>query len=158
MSPENRKTWMIIFVACLALFYYNKRTVENFTFGKIITSQSDYISDVRNVVGTVGPYVGDVYSYLRNKYSQPGSTNVAPVAYRPQSKTDPTLNDPFLPIARTQIKAWINSSRAQWQKKYPVIDLLDWRKKFDLNYDEDPVTNQIAVTHVYDGKATEYIV
>jgi len=149
LGIPGRTFLLIIAVIVISLLLTKK--VENFTAARPIVTQAEYIQDVRDVAAYVGPYIGEIYLYLRAKFP-----NVGPM-YQPGSINDPTLADPLLPIARSQIKGWIDSSRLRLKQKYGDAFIGPMSNTSDIAYNELN-GGILQVTHVDNGKKSTYIV
>jgi hypothetical protein len=129
--------------------------VEKF-MGRTVVTDEEYIQDIRNMSSYVGPYIGEIYLYLRAKYYDP-IKSIPGSMYKPGSITDPTLADPLLPIARTQIKAWIDTGKLRMKQKYGDTMITRLQPNWDLNYIQT-TNGTIEVTHIENGKSATYIV
>ena len=144
-----------ILVVCVVIIaWFLTRRVENFVGGGIVT-EYDYNQEVRNLQAYVGPYIGEIYLYLRAKYYSAATNKAAPM-FKPGSIDDPTLADPLLPITRAQVKSWIDSAKLRMRTKFgqDFIDL--YKSKWDLSYKQ--VTNGVLeITNIENGKTATYL-
>lgn len=154
---KNPLLLVVIIVIGWILFNKNGTGKETFTGRKPVSTMDQYTDEIRAVAAYVGPYIGDLYLYLRAKYYDPVLGKALPPQFMPGSVNDPTLSDSLLPIARAQIKAWIDSSRLHIGQRYEVADLLKWQKFADLSYKELP-NKVLQVFYTEFGKTTTYLV
>ena len=148
---------ILIVVAILVVTYVLNKQVEYFTAVKAIITPEEYYSDIRNLNSYVGPYIGEIYSYLRAKYFDPEKNVSLGPLFQPSGLSDPTLADPLLPIARLQIKSWIDSAKLLMKKKYDPEFLAEHAPKQDIFYEETP-EKVLRVIHVKNGEAMTYLV
>lgn len=158
MMPETilgipGNTFFLIICVAVIAWFLTKR-VEKFGGARPMLSDADYIQDIRNVAAFVGPYIGEIYLYLRAKYFTQGK--VGPM-FQPGGINDPTLADPLLPISRAQIKSWIDSNRLRMKTKYGEDFMSTIASKWDLSYVEKN-GGIIEVSYVQNGKSTLYVV
>lgn len=144
-------TFLLIIGVSIVAWFLTKR-VEHFSSARALVSETDYIQDIRNTAAFVGPYIGEIYLYLRAKYSQ----DKVPM-FVPGSINDPTLADPLLPIARMQIKSWIDSNYLRMKNKYGEELMNDFGKSWNLTYTEN-ANGVIEVSYLQKGQKSLYIV
>lgn len=151
---------LAILLLVIVTYVLSKR-VEKFTnidlLGKTIVTEEEYIQEIRVLSSYVGPYISEIYSYLRAKYFNPEKNITLPPNFQPAGITDPTLSDPLLPIARAQIKGWIDSAKLRMETKFPREIKFKMATRFDVRYQETP-EKVLKVTHVDNGKETVYLV
>src|SRR5437868_6424890 len=111
----NNPMLILILLAVVAYFWRNR--VEMFEVIQPVVTPEEYYQDIRNINSYVGPYIGEIYTYLRAKYFDPENNVSLQPYFQPAGVNDPTLADPLLPIARAQIKAWIDSAKLRINKK-----------------------------------------
>ena len=151
---------VFLIVACLVIVLLTKLTatrVEKFSAVKAEMMLQSYIQEVRFIASYVGPYLGEIYTYLRAKYADPASGIPMPMYYQPQTPNDAVLKDPLLSIARTQVKSWIDSEKARLSKVYDEVFLRDARRLYDLSYTEG-ANGVVTVTMIDKGQPQTYIV
>ena len=165
-------TWRtgLIFLALVLVFFYTQRKTEGFTpvsftqmaYGHDISGLSagtnasfeeQYVQDVQNLAYTVGPYIGDMYTYLRSKYLD--QLNVPAPDFLPGDSKDPTFSDGLLPIAREQIRNWIDSNKFMMEKKYGIDKLSEYANVCSLTY-KDGANGVLEVTYVNKGSSKSY--
>ncbi len=135
--PNTGVIIAIVAIVTFLMFYKQSHGIEGFASTvPIEITANDYAQDVRVVASYVGPYIGEIYTYLRNMYSDASKNSVLPIFYQPTSDADPTLKDPLLPIARKQVKSWIDSAKAQMVKRYGENFINGAKAQNDLRYDE----------------------
>lgn len=146
------QTFLLVLCVTIITWLLTRR-VENFTG---VVTEDEYAQDVRNIASYVGPYIGEIYLYLRAKYYSAPLMKTGPM-FEPGGINDPTLADPLLPIARAQVKSWIDSSKLRMKAKFgqEFMDML--RSKWDLSY-KQVANNVLEVTYVENGKSATYIV
>lgn len=116
--------------------------------------EQSYLSDVKFVSAYVGPFIGDMYTTLRAKNND---TTIVDIPFDTRLKNgDPHLSDALLPIARQQVISWIDSFNAQCAIKYKIADLVEFRKRNDLEYNKN-LDNSLTVNLVADGNINSYI-
>jgi len=148
---------ILIIIAILFLTYCLSKRIETFTGAKAIVTVDEYLQDIRNLNSYVGPYIGEIYNYLRAKYFNPEKNISLGPMFQPAGLTDPTLADPLLPIARAQLKGWIDSAKLRITQKYGQVFLSQNAPKYDLFYEE--TTDKILkIVNVKNGEATTYLV
>jgi len=117
-------------------------------------NEESYIFDVTFVKAYVGPFLGDIYTTLRAKNF---NTTVEEVPYSWKlTPGDKNLTDGLLPLARAQVISWIDSFDTNCNVKYSAADLLDFKKKNDLEYVKN-ADNSLTVNLVSDGVSTSYV-
>ena len=152
----DRFDWTtLILIAALLYFSSTLWNLEEFEAQRGPT-QAEFVQNVRELAAIVGPYIGETYTYLRNKYLESFKDHPLPPAYTPLLN-DPTLADPLLPIARVQIKAWIDSAHKLWEMKYGIQRTKEWGTNWDLTYAEAD-TKILTVTYTQNGVKHLYII
>jgi len=145
-----QRTLLLIMVVVIVAWLLTNR-VERFQ----VLTDDEYSQDVRNVASYVGPYIGEIYIYLRAKYhafDPSGGPN-----FKPNAIDDPTLSDPLLPIARTQIKAWIDSSRLRAKNKYGDVFIDRMKPTWNLDYTQME-QGILQVNYTENGRRSVYFV
>jgi len=150
----STQTIILLAVLVFIAWMLTKRT-ESFMPGKGVITEDEYVADIREMSSYVGPYIGEIYLYLRGKYSDPIKPK-GPM-FAPGSVSDPTLADPLLPIARSQIKAWIDSAKMQMTKKYGQAMMARMQSNWDLSYTQT-TDGVMQVVHNENGKSSTYLV
>lgn len=117
----------------------------------------EYIQEVRVLASYVGPYIGEIYSFLRVKYANPDKNLPMPPYYQPMADTDITLKDPLLPMARAQIVAWLDSANVKFVKRYGADFLAAAKQSYSLEY-KVQTDDVLHVTMTEDGVSQTYIV
>ena len=164
---NNKEHLILLIVAGLLLFYIftytNKErflemftTLRNFTGLKPLVTPQQYFQDIRVLSSYVGPYIGEIYLYLRGKYFDPVLNKSLPPYYKPEDVSDPTLGDPLLPIARTQIKSWIDTSKLRLLDRYGEEFIKKYSEKSDIYYTES--ASVLKVTYIENGKSSTYLI
>ena len=144
----------ILIICVIIIGWLLSRRVENFTSVNALTEE-EYNQEIRNVAAYVGPYIGEIYLYLRAKYYSAPTMQAGPM-FKPGGINDPTLADPLLPIARSQVKSWIDSTKMRLKTKFGQ-DLMDlWKSKWDISY-KQAANGVIEVTNVDNGKSATYV-
>lgn len=156
ISGINNLTIVLFAVLVFVAWLFTNR-VEKFTTAMIVTDD-EYIQDVKNTASYVGPYIGEIYLYLRGKYHtqdvlHPGTGPM----FQPGSINDPTLSDPILPIARTQIKSWIDSAKLRMKDKYGEAMVTRLKPLYDITYTV-AANGILQVINIFNGKAATYLV
>lgn len=151
--PGN--TFLLILSVIVIGWILTKR-VEEFAAARPVLTESEYIQDVKNLASYVGPYIGEIYLYLRDKYSAVKNDPMPPM-FQPGTVADPTLADPLLPIARAQIKSWLDSGKLRLRQKYTDAVLQQLSTTWDIRY---TMQNEgvLQVTYVQNGKPSVYLV
>jgi hypothetical protein len=121
MNPDL----ILLLISIIVLAYLFNHNVEFFND----VTFDEYIGDIKVMAAFVGPYVGDVYSYLRTRVKS------SPPMYIPSSLSE-NDGDHLLKLARHEIKQWIDSSRANIELKYSPEFLAKYRTQWDLFYKE----------------------
>lgn len=148
----NSGTVIAIVAIFAILFLFTRNTgIESFASAvPVEMTLADYAQDVRVVASYVGPYIGEIYTYLRTMYSDASRNSALPIFYQPTSDTEETLKDPLVPIARTQVKAWIDSAKVQMNKRYGASFIDAAKALNDLRYEEKS-NGVLHVVLVQDG-------
>lgn len=156
----SSRTFILMIIVVVVAWILTRR-VETFQTiemaiggGKSIVTEGEYIQDVKNMAAYVGPYIGEIYLHLRSKYF---SEHKKGAMFQPGGIDDPTLADPLLPIARTQIKSWIDSNKLRFKTKYSDVFLQKMVPLWDLSY-EQKQNGIIEVTYTQNGKKSVYVV
>ncbi|RKO94851.1 group II dsDNA virus coat/capsid protein [Blyttiomyces helicus] len=155
MTTLQNSPWVILILIAIVTWLLS-RQVESFApmafyDGMPVTDENEYIQDVANMAAYVSDNVTDVFMFIRAKYFErvkdiPFSSN-----YQPNSINDKVLDDPMLPLLVTQLKSWITSSRNRIERKYPADRLIDYRKKNDLFFTQDPNSKNLKLTFIKNG-------
>ena len=145
---NNNIILLITAVVIVAWLFTNR--IEKFT-ASMFATDDEYIREVRNVASYVGPYIGEIYLYLRNKY------HISIPMFKPGGVNDPTLADPLLPIARTQIKSWIDSSKLRIKQKYGEAMLARLQPQYDIAYTQGD-NGVLQVVNTNKATSTTYVV
>ena len=152
----NNMSIVYVIVAVMALFLATSSwSLETFTNAvpvEVLTQQ--YKQEVRVTASYVGPYIGEIYSYLRAKYNDPLGT--LPLSFQPTSGADPVLKDPLLPIARSQVRAWIDTATEKLTKTYGKAFLSEAVKHYSLTYSVE-ADGVLKVTYVDNAVPQTYI-
>lgn len=158
--PSQTSTIILLVAVAVALFIIGRGSIglEGFMSAEVPMdiALQEHAQDVRVVASYVGPYIGEIYAYLRTMYSDPSKDVFLPPLYQPTSDTDATLQDPLLPIARTQVKAWIDSAKTQMANRYGDAFLTGAKLRNDLRYEEQ-ASNVLHVILTQDGKSQTFI-
>lgn len=134
-NMTSSKTVFVVLTAIVVLYFVWGQRVEAFqSVVPIEHTMREYEQDVRVLASYVGPYIGEIYAYLRAKYSDPGTMS-SPSGYQPNKEDQVTLSDSLLPIARTQVTSWIDSARKMMLKKYGAVFLDAVKVKHNLTYE-----------------------
>jgi|SRR6478609_4353206 len=158
LGISSRTFLLLITVVTVAWFLTRRvemfQTTQITVSGRGIATESEFIQDIRNEASYVGPYVGEIYLYLRAKYF---SNDKRGVMFQPGGIDDPTLADPLLPIARTQIKSWIDSNKLRLKDKYGEDFINRMTPTWNLSYEQKP-NGVISITYVENGKKATYVI
>jgi hypothetical protein len=147
---------LVLIICVVFVAWFLTKRVESFMGRTSMFYEDEYIQEIKTMVSYIGPYVGEIYLYLRAQYHSAPTMRTGPM-FKPASEEDPTLTDPLLPLARTQIKSWIDSAKLRLEKKYPQKFIDTMRHKWDLSYKQE--TNGILrITHVENGVTNAYLV
>ncbi len=149
---------LFLIVAVLLTFYYiNGKGIESFASAvPVEVTLDEYAQDIRVLASYVGPYIGEIYTYLRTMYSDASQNTALPIFYQPTSDDDPTLKDPLLAIARKQVKSWIDSSKAQMLKRYGDAFINSVKSQNDLRY-ETQSSGVLHIVLVQNGQIATFI-
>lgn len=156
---------ILIFVLILIIYFFSTTnnlkemftTLRNFTNLSPIVTPEQYYQDIRVLSSYVGPYIGEIYLYLRGKYFDSVRNRSLPPYFRPGDINDPTLADPLLPLARTQIKSWIDTSKLRLADRYGKDFVDKYKEIADISYIETP-EKVLKVTYIENGNATTYLI
>ena len=149
-----------ILIAVIFVTIYLSKKKEKFQgleFAKPIVTKNEYIQEIRNLSSYVGPYVGEVYSYLKAKYFDSEKNISLGPNFQPAALNDPTLADPLLPIARSQIRSWIDSHKLKMKSKYGDLFVDEMKPQYDLDYLETN-TKVLKIVYIENGKESIYLV
>lgn len=150
---------IILLLAVAAVVYlFLQNGIEHFVSAvPIEVTMEQYAQDIRVVASYVGPYIGEIYNYLRAMYTDPSNpSSIQSFSYQPALVTDRQLQDPLLPIARTQVKAWIDSAKTQIMTRYGEAFVNGAKKQHDLKY-EMQSNGVLSVILIKDGEAQTYM-
>ena len=145
MQPKIIISIIIAIIVATAAIYLTQSiwTVESFAEGY---QEENYIQEVKVMHSYIGPFIGEIYNYLRDRYA-PGTK-----MYIPQNGEG--AKDPMLPLARSQITSWIDSAKTRISQQY---DVQKYNKNWDLSYIHNK-DGTIGVTSVENGVIRKYIV
>lgn len=157
--PGMSNITLFLLVGLIVISWLLTNRNEHFMPGNAILSDREYANDIREFSSYVGPYIGQIYLYLRAKYYDAAITGVGTVGpmFKPGSIGDPTLADPLLPIARAQIKAWIDNCKMQMRQKYGDAMMERMQPKWDLSYTQS-ANGVLQVLHNEGGRSATYLV
>ena len=148
---------LIAIVAVVVLYLvFAGDTLESFS--KVVPVEilaGQYAQDVRVLASYVGPYLGEIYNYLRVKYNDPVTGIPPPLEYLP-TDNDVALQDPLVPKARAQVRSWIDSASQRFVKTYGSAFLSEAKKHFNLAY-EVKGDNVLHITLTDDGTSQTFI-
>ena len=150
------KELFAVIVLVLVIYWNSSSSTENFISSEdqetILHYQ--YINDLRVIAGYVGPFMGNIYVYLRAKYLfDPESPINDQLMYLPKPG-DKVLTDSILPESRIQVMAWIDSENKIMQMRYPNLD--SYKKTDALTYNVNS-DRSLTITHLVDGKTFNYL-
>lgn len=152
-------TWVFLAAIVLLLLMPSQfNLVEGFRniFPNITLTLDDYATDVRTIAeGIVGPFIGDLYLYLRNKNFNPGTGAAIAPMYVPTTVGDEMLSDPVLVEARAQVIQWIEALRDKLSKKYDQKLRDAFAPQWDLTYRVE--AGRLIVRYTSRGSAADYI-
>lgn len=149
---------ILLVVIAAVYFFYNKN--EYFISRlppPLVVTKEEYLQEVRNVSHVVGGFIGDTYNYLRAKYFDPVRQISKGPQFVPFGINDPSLADPLLISARSQIRAWIDVHKEKMKSKYSPEFLNIMKPQYDLDYIEAP-NKVLQVNYVHNAKVTRYLV
>jgi hypothetical protein len=148
---------VIVIVIIVAAYFLSRSRVESFVSAvPIEITMEQYAQDLRVLASYVGPYIGEIYNYLRGMYSDPSQPSTMQFSYQPASVLDKQLQDPLLPVARAQVKAWIDSAKVQIQARYGLAFIKGAEKQHDLRY-ETLANGVLHVMMIKDGQSQTYL-
>lgn len=147
-------TTLLLILSVAVIAWLLTKRVEEFSGARPFVTDVEYVQDIRNAASYVGPYIGEIYLYLRAKYYAEGKTGPM---FQPGSISDPTLADPLLPIARAQIKSWIDSNRLRIRNKFGADFSSKMEPLWDLSYVERN-GGVLEVVYVENGKRSVYFI
>ncbi len=157
LSTNEQLLLIVILVFVTMYLSKKKEKFQGLEFSKPVVTKDEYIQEIRNLSSYVGPYIGDLYSYLRAKYFDPEKNVSLGPRFQPAAINDPTLADPLMPIARSQIRSWIDSWKLRMKKKYGDTFIADMKTKYDLDYLETD-TKVLKIVYVDNGTESVYLV
>ena len=162
MASSLSEKQLLVVIALVGLYvFWQSQTTEGFTdikslFAPPLVTREDYAREVRNLAeGTVGPYIGDIYLYLRAKGFDPVTGTASIPMYAPTSVADPSLNDEKLEVARLQVKGWIDSAKARWKQSFPAELMASMDPIWKLDYAES-TNGKLIITYTDNGITSQH--
>lgn len=151
--------FVVFALAALCVFYVLYKAYTKLTEGFTVSTtyrQTEWITDVRFLIGYIGPYLTQAYMYLRAMYSDGLRNRPMPPLYIPQ-KQDASLKDPNLQFVRSQIKNFVNTWFEQIKLKYSAAEIETFGRLWNLTYNEN-ADGTLTVVFTRNGQSQSFLV